>query len=109
MENKIFTAEYTQEAINDLKGLDKQNQKRVFKSVMLFEILGKDGVNSRPLDKNGLFEIKSDKVRIYFMYQNNKVVIIGLITLKKSQKAPERYIKEAHSRIERYLFNEKEL
>jgi len=100
MENKIFTAEYTQEAINDLKGLDKQNQKRVFKSVMLFEILGKDGVNSRPLDKNGLFEIKSDKVRIYFMYQNNKVVIIGLITLKKSQKAPERYIKEAHSRIE---------
>lgn len=109
MENKFFTAEYTQEAINDLKGLDKQNQKRVFKSVMLFEILGKDGVNSRPLDKDGLFEIKSDKVRIYFMYQNNKVVIIGLITLKKSQKAPERYIKEAHSRIERYLFNEKEL
>lgn len=109
MENKIFTAEYTPEAIDDLKELDKQNQKKVFKSVMVFEILGKDGVKSRPLDKNGLFEIKNDKIRIYFMYQNNKVIIIGLIALKKTQKAPERYIKEAHSRIERYLLNTKEL
>lgn len=101
--DKLFTAEYTKESVDDLKTLDKQNQKRVFKTVMLFELLGKDGVLSRQLDKKGLFELKNDKIRIYFMYQNNRIIIIGLITLKKSQKAPERYIKEAHSRIERYL------
>lgn len=75
---------------------------------MLFELLGRDGVNSRQLDKKGLFELKSDKVRIYFMYQDNKIVIIGLIALKKTQKAPERYIKEAHSRIEKYIKEIKE-
>ena len=61
------------------------------RTVAIFEELGKDGVNSRPLNKEGLFELKSDKVRIYFMYHENKIIIIGLIALKKTQKAPERY------------------
>ncbi|MBE7708922.1 MAG: hypothetical protein E7Z93_00570 [Cyanobacteria bacterium SIG32] len=99
---KQFIAKYTAEAENELKSLDKQNLKRALRTVATFEQVGKDGVNSRPLNKEGLFELKSDKVRIYFMYHENSIVIIGLVTLKKTQKAPERYKEIAMTRIEKY-------
>lgn len=100
---KLFTAKYTPEAEKDLKNLDKQDLKRTLRTVALFEQLGKDGVNSRPLNKQGLFEMKCDKVRIYFMYHENNIVIVGLVTLKKTQKAPERYKLEAMTNIEKYI------
>ena len=100
---KLFTAKYTPEAEKDLKNLDKQDLKRTLRTVALFEQLGKDGVNSRPLNKQGLFEMKCDKVRIYFMYRENNIIIVGLVTLKKTQKAPERYKLEAMTNIEKYI------
>ena len=57
------------------------------------------------MDNNGLFEMKSDKLRLYFMYWENSIVIVGLITLKKSQKAPERYKELANKRIDNYIKN----
>lgn len=104
MENK-YNVEFTLESVEELRNLDKQNQKRAFRTVRLFEELGKDGVNSRPLDNNGLFELKSGKLRLYFMYWENSIVIVGLITLKKTQKAPERYKNIAHKRIDNYIKN----
>ncbi|MBR6162535.1 type II toxin-antitoxin system RelE/ParE family toxin [bacterium] len=101
MEN-LFTAKYTPEAQLELKALDKQNIKRVLRTIALFEQLGQAGVKSRPLNKEGLFELKCDKVRIYFMYHQNAIIIIGLITLKKTQKAPEQYKLTAMSRINKY-------
>ena len=100
---KLFTVKYTPEAEKDLKNLDKQDLKRTLRTVALFEQLGKDGVNSRPLNKQGLFEMKCDKVRIYFMYRENNIIIVGLVTLKKTQKAPERYKLEAMTNIEKYI------
>ena len=104
MDNK-YNVEFTPESVEELRELDKQNQKRAFRTVRLFEELGKDGVNSRPLDNNGLFEMKSDKLRLYFTYWENSIVIIGLITLKKTQKAPDRYKDIAHKRIDNYIKN----
>lgn len=100
---KQFIAKYTPEAEQNLKNLDRQDLKRVFRTVSLFEQLGRDGVNSRPLNKEGLFEIKCDKVRIYFMYQENNIIIIGLVVLKKFQKAPERHKLEAMANITKYV------
>ena len=101
--DKLFTALYTKEAETDLKNLDKQNLKRTLRTVAVFEQMGKDAVSSRQLNKDGLFEIKCDKVRIYFMYFEKSIIIIGLIVLKKTQKAPERYKIEAMSNIEKYI------
>ena len=100
---KQFIAKFTPEAEEKLKELDKQNLKRVFRTVALFEQLGKDGVSSRPLNKEGLFEMKCDKVRIYFMYHQNNIIIVGLVVLKKTQKAPERYKFEAIKSIEKHI------
>ena len=98
---KIFTAKYVKDAENELKQLDKQNIKRVLRTVALFEQFGSDAVASRSLNKEGLFELKCDKVRIYFMYHQNNIIIVGLIVLKKTQKAPERYKKKAKKRIKK--------
>ncbi len=103
---KQFIAKYTPEAQGDLKNLDKQNLKRVFRTVAMFEQLGKDAVNSRPINKEGLFELKCDKVRVYFMYHRNNIIIIGLIILKKTQKAPERFKLQAIKNIEKYIRND---
>ena len=103
MDKKLFIALYTPEALSDLSMLDRQNQKRVYRAVGLFEQLGTDAGNSRPLNKDGLFELKADKVRIYFKYYEEKIIIVGLITLKKTQKAPERYKTQAVVSINRYI------
>ena len=47
--------------------------------------------------------MKCDKIRIYFMYHENNIIIVGLIILKKTQKAPERYKLQAISNIEKYI------
>ncbi len=104
-DKKLFTAKYTDEAEKELKNLNIDDKKRTLKAVALFEYLGQEGVNSRPLNKDGLFEIKTDKVRIYFMYQGHQIIIIGLITLKKTQKAPKRYKIQAVNRINKYIRN----
>lgn len=100
---KQYIAKFTPEAEKNLRDLNKQNLKRVFRTVAIFEQLGKDGINSRPLNNQGLFEMKCDKIRIYFMYSENSIIIIGLIVLKKSQKAPERYKLEAMANINKYI------
>lgn len=104
-----FKAEYTNEAIEQLEKLDVISQEKILKAVDLFEYMGLHAKNSRDLGNNGLFEIKADKVRAYFKYSKNKIIIIGFIVLKKSQKAPRKYIEQAIRNIERYMFKNKEL
>lgn len=103
MEDNKFNIEFTPEAKMELAALDKQNQKRTLRTMRNFEAFGKDAVKSRQLDNPGLYELKCDKIRAYFTYYKNKIVIIGLITLKKTEKAPPRYKQEAHSRIQKYI------
>jgi len=57
---------------------------------------------------NGLFELKPDNVRAYFKYEKDRIIIIGLIVLKKSQKAPKRFINQALKNIDNYLKENKE-
>ena len=103
---KQFIVKYTPEAKDEFKKLDLQNQKRAFRTISVFEQIGRDGVQSRPLNDKGLFELKCDKIRMYFMYCENSIVIVGVITLKKSQKAPERYKETAMLRIQKYIRSE---
>lgn len=103
MENNKYNIFFTPEALDDIKNLDTQNEKRAMRTIRLFEIFGSDAVNSKRLDDNGLFELKCDKVRIYFSYYWGRLVIIGLVTLKKTQKAPPRYIIAAYARIDKFI------
>ena len=103
-----FTAEYTDEAIEQYESLDLESQAKILEAIKIFEQIGTNYKNLNTLG-GGLFEIKPKGVRAYFKYAKNKIIIIGFIALKKSQKAPKRYIEQAIRNIENYLNENKEL
>lgn len=105
---KQFKAEYTNEAIEQYEELDVENQAKILEAIKIFEQIGTKYKNLNSLG-NGLFEIKPKGVRAYFKYAKNKIIIVGFITLKKTQKAPNHYIEQAIRNIERYINENKEL
>lgn len=107
--SKQFTAEFTEEAEEQLLTLSFDNRKKIAEAIRIFENIGTLYKNINDLG-DGLFEIKPKGVRAYFMYDHTrrKIIIIGLIVLKETQKAPPRYMKQARKNIEKYL-NQREL
>lgn len=105
---KKFTAEYTSEALVQLNALENKEYRKIVVAISVFEQVGTDYKNINKLG-NGLFELKPDNVRAYFKYVKNHIIIVGLIVLKKSQKAPKHFIEQANRNIEKYLLENKEL
>lgn len=103
----MFTVIFADEAIAQLTKLDQVSRNKIIKGLKVFQAEGANAKNSKPLG-NSLWEIKKDNVRAYFMYENNKIIIVGLITLKKSQKAPKRFIEQAIKNIEKTRLQLKE-
>ena len=98
MLERSFTSEYTDEALQQLEQLDDIEYEKITKAIYIFEHVGTRYKNINDLG-DGLFELKPDNVRAYFKYVKGKIIIIGFIVLKKTQKAPKRYIKQAHKNI----------
>lgn len=98
----MFEIIYSDEAVEQLNDLDKISRNKILKAIDIFEQFGKDANNSRSL-KNGLWEFKADKIRAYFKYYKDKIIIVGLIVLKKTQKAPERFIQQAIRNIDKVI------
>lgn len=104
MDEKIFIAEYTKEATEQLFALSVENQDKILAAVRAFEYLGTKYKNINKLDLD-VYEIKPHGVRTYFKYCGQKIIIIGLVVLKKTQKAPKRYIEQAARNIDNYIRN----
>lgn len=105
---KEFEAEFTEQALEQLEQLTDTEAKKILKAINIFEQVGTKYKYINDLG-NGLFELKPDKIRAYFKYAKNKIIIIGLIVLKKTQKAPSRYIEQAHKNIDKYIKENMEL
>ena len=102
MTDKQYTAEYTPEALEQYAELDSGSQDKILSAIKSFEILGTQYKNINKLDYD-LYEIKPRGVRAYFQYDNvrRRIIIVGFITLKKTQEAPKRYMKQAVRNIEK--------
>ena len=96
----MFEIILSDEAEEQFNNLDKASYKKVFKDLEKFENLGSRAVDSRDLTKD-LWEIRTDDIRIYYSYAGTKIIIVGLIVLKKSQKAPKRFIEQAIRNIQK--------
>lgn len=105
---KKYNAEFTSEALEQLDNLETASQRKILKAIRIFEEIGTNYKNINDLN-NGLYELKPDNVRAYFKYVKQKIIIIGFIVLKKTKKAPKRFIEQANNNIERYLQENKEL
>ena len=100
---KQFIAEFTPEAIEQALSLDVESRKKILAAIEVFEVLGTEYKNINKLDYD-LYEIKPKGVRAYFRYDTDrrKIIIVGFICLKETQKAPKRYMKQAVRNIEAY-------
>ncbi len=94
--------------MEQLKELDTPYKKKILEAIGAFEKIGTKYKNLNTLG-DGIYEIKPDNVRAYFKYAKGRIIIIGLIVLKKTKKAPKRYIEQAKANIERYFHENKEL
>lgn len=105
---KLFIAEPTPEAIEQLKQLEEPYKGRITEAIKVFEVVGTKYKNLNDLG-NGLFEIKPKDVRAYFRYHpdRRRIIIVGFICLKKTQKAPKQNIEQANKNIQRYIDDER--
>ena len=107
-QEKLFEAELTDEAEEQLVALEEPYKSRISTAIQTFELIGTKYKNINKLG-NGLFEIKPKDVRAYFKYHpdRKRIIIVGFVCLKKTQKAPKQNIEQANKNIDNYINNER--
>ena len=87
-----------QQAQREFDGLSEKQKELVSADYRTIETKGIEFVKRRYL-RNGIFEIKSDDVRSLFRYQEDRIILIGVIYEKRSRKAPQDILKLAEKRL----------
>jgi phage-related protein len=100
--DKLFTVEFTKEAKEQANKLDKVRKNKLANAIIIFEQVGTRYKNINDLE-DGVFELKPDDIRAYFEYYEGRVIIVWLVVLKKSQKAPKRFIEQARRNIANHI------
>ena len=59
---------------------------------------GIEFVRVKPIQKE-IFEIKTNELRSLFKYKAGKIIVIGVVFVKKTQKTPKEIIKLAKNRL----------
>lgn len=96
-----YTVKILPEAQDDMDKLEKSQTKKLkidYKTVQDVDI---DAVNVNSLG-NKLFEIKTSELRSLFEYRKDKIIVIAVVFIKKTQKTEEIYIKRAKKILEKY-------
>ena len=93
-----FIVVKTKKAKEDFEQLSLSQQSAVEKDYLIIEEKGIEFVKRRFLD-DGIFEIKTGEVRSLFKFEENQIIIIGLIYVKKTQKIPKQVLKLAKKRF----------
>ena len=82
----------------EIEALEKSQQDLLRNEYSKIEIQGIEFVRVRPLQKD-IFEIKSNELRSLFKYKAGKIIVIGVVFVKKTQKTPKDKIKLAKQRL----------
>ncbi len=93
-----FKIKILQQAQKEIANLHTHQQNALKSDFEIIETKGLEFVKRRYL-RDGLFEIKTNDIRALFKYQENCIILIGLVYEKNSQKAPEYFIKLALKRL----------
>ena len=93
-----FTVEKLPQAEAEIEALEKSQQDLLRNEYSKIETQGIEFVRIRPLQKD-IFEIKSNELRSLFKYTAGKIIVIGVVFVKKTQKTPKDKIKLAKQRL----------
>ena len=93
-----FTVERLPQAKAEIEFLE-QAQKDLLKiEYQKIEQQGIEFVKVKPLQKK-IYEIKSNELRSLFKYKEGRIIVIGVVFVKKTQKTPKETIKLAEKRL----------
>ena len=80
-----FKVEKLPQAEAEIKSLEESQQKLLRDEYTKIETQGIEFVRVKPLQKD-IFEIKSNELCSLFKYKAGKIIVIGVVFVKKSQK-----------------------
>lgn len=85
-------------AQTEIQALEQSQQEMLRQDYELIETMGIEFVKIKPI-QNKIFEIKTNDVRPLFKYAEGRIIIIGVVFVKKTQKTPKNIIKIAQKRL----------
>jgi len=93
-----FTVEKLPQAEVEISSLEQSQQDLLRNEYSKIETQGIEFVRVKPLQKD-IFEIKSNELRSLFKYAAGKIIVVGVVFVKKTQKTPKGKIKLAKQRL----------
>ena len=93
-----FKVEKLPQAEAEIKDLEEYQQKLLSEEYTKIENQGIEFVRVKPIQKD-IFEIKSNELCSLFKYKAGKIIVVGVILIKKPQKTPKEKIKLAIKRL----------
>ena len=93
-----FKVEKLPQAEAEIKSLEDSQQKLLSGEYSKIETQGIEFVRVKPLQRD-IFEIKSNELRSLFKYKAGKIIVVGVVFVKKTQKTPKDKIKLAKQRL----------
>ncbi|WP_191018135.1 type II toxin-antitoxin system RelE/ParE family toxin [Treponema zioleckii] len=78
--------------------MEESQQKLLGDEYTKIETQGIEFVRVKQLQKD-IFEIKSNELRSLFKYKAGKIIVVGVVFVKKTQKTPKDKIKLAKQRL----------
>ena len=93
-----FTVEKLPQANNEIDALEQSQKDMLEADYKKIQEQGIEFVRVKPLQKD-IFEIKTNELRSLFKYQAGKIIVVGVVFVKKTQKTPKEKIKLAKQRL----------
>lgn len=93
-----FKVEKLPQAEAEIKDLEESQQKLLSEEYTKIENQGIEFVRVKPIQKD-IFEIKSNELCSLFKYKAGKIIVVGVLFVKKTQKTPKEKIKLAIKRL----------
>lgn len=78
--------------------MEESQQKLLSDAYSKIETQGIEFVRLKPIQKD-IFEIKSNELLSLFKYKAGKIIVVGVVFVKKTQKTPKDKIKLAKQRL----------
>ena len=93
-----FTVEKLPQAKNEIDSLEQSQKDMLEVDYKKIQEQGIEFVRVKPIQKE-VFEIKTNELRSLFKYKAGKIIVIGVVFVKKTQKTPKEIIKLSKKRL----------
>ena len=97
-ESMTFRVEKLPSAEVEISALEQSQQTILQSEYEIIETKGIEFVRVRHL-QDKIFEIKSHELRSLFIYQPERIILVGVVFVKKTDKTPKEKIKLAKQRL----------